>query len=274
MDETGDESDAREESGAGGDFDAGFEAHLRVGAVTVDRRDAALLRAVAEAGSLSAAAEALGRSYSRAHARVGDLEAELGALVERQRGGAGGGGSHLTDRARELLARFDRLAAALDGSAAVERLVVDGVVAERTGEVVTVETPVGRLRALALTDDERVQVSVRADAVTLQAPGDAPPVDETSARNRFSGTVAGVEEGEATAAVAVDVGADDPVVTVTTTESLHRLGLAPGSEVVASFKATATRATAAYADPASSSAGPGPEGDSPSSGSGSDDPSS
>ena len=247
MDDAGGESDGEEE------FDAGFEAHLRVGEVTVDRRDAALLRAVAEAGSLSAAAESLGRSYSRSHARVGDLEAELGPLVERQRGGAGGGGSRLTDRARALLARFDRLAAALDGTAAVERFVVDGVVVERTGEVVTVETPVGRLRALALTDDEGVQVSVRADAVTLQAPGDAPPVDETSARNRFSGTVTAVEEGEATAAVSVDVGAADPLVVTVTTESLDRLALVPGSDVVASFKATATRATPAYADSGSPS---------------------
>jgi len=249
-----------------GEFDAGFEAHLRVGEVTVDRRDAALLRAVAEEGSLSAAAGSLGRSYSRAHARIGDLEAELGPLVERRRGGADGGGSRLTDRARELLARFDRLAAALDGTAAVERLVVDGEVRERAGEVVTVETPVGVLRALALTDDDRVQVSVRADAVTLHAPEDAPPVDETSARNRFSGTVTGVDEGEATASVAVDVGVDDPLVVTVTTESLRRLALAPGSDVVASFKATATRATQAYTGSESDSSAPSSDADSSSRG--------
>ena len=64
-------------------MDAGFEAHLQVGEETFDGRDAALLRAVADRGSLNAAASALGRSYSRAHGRIGDLEAQAGSLVER-----------------------------------------------------------------------------------------------------------------------------------------------------------------------------------------------
>lgn len=227
-------------------MDAGFEAHLRVGGETVDARDAQLLRAVATHGSLLAAADALGRSYSRAHSRIRDLEAAAGPLVERRRGGADGGGSHLTDRAREVLGRFDRLDAALDGTAATDRLVLDGRVVDRDGEIATVETPAGRVRALSLTDAERVQVSFRADAVTLHAPDDAPAESETSARNRFRGGVDAVDRGDATASVAVDVGVETPLVVRVTTESLERLGLAPGSPVVASFKATATRATPAY----------------------------
>ncbi|MFB6151538.1 MAG: molybdenum-dependent transcriptional regulator [Haloarculaceae archaeon] len=227
-------------------MDAGFEAHLREGNATVDERDAALLRAVADHGSLNAAADALGRSYSRAHARLDELEAATGPLVERERGGAGGGGSRLTDRARELLARFDRLRAALDGTATTERLVLDGTVAEREGELATVETAAGRVRALALTDDERVQVSFRADAVTLHDPAAAPGESDTSARNRFEGSVVAVDRDEATARATIDVGAADPLVVRVTTESLDRLGLASGASVVASFKATATRATPAY----------------------------
>lgn len=227
-------------------MDAGVEPHLRVGETTVDSRDAALLRAVADHGSLNAAAEALGRSYSRAHARITDLEAALGPLVERERGGSGGGGSQLTDRGRELLARFDRLAAALDGTATTERLVLDGTVADREGELAVVDTPIGRVRAIVLTDADRVQVSFRADAVTLHDPDAAPAADATSARNRFEGTVESVDRGQATASVAVDVGADTPLVVRVTTDSMERLGLVPGAFVVATVKATATRATAAY----------------------------
>lgn len=234
-------------------MDAGFEVHLRVGDVTVDRRDVALLRAVSEHGSLNAAADALGRSYSRAHARLTDLEAETGPLVERRRGGPDGGGSRLTASARELLARFDRLAAALDGTATTERLVLDGTVTERDGEVVTVETPAGDVRALALTDEDRVQVSFRADAVTLHPPTAAPDESGTSARNRFHGTVASVDRSDATATVAVDVGVSTPLVVRVTTESLDRLDLTERTEVVASFKATATRATPAYDEARSSS---------------------
>jgi len=227
-------------------MDAGFEAHLTVGDATVDRRDATLLRAVAEHGSINAAAEALGRSYSRANARIDGLEAETGTLVERRRGGVDGGGSTLTDRSRELLARFDRLAAALDGTATTERLVLNGTATDRVGDLVAVETAVGTVRALALTGDERVQVSFRADAVTLHPADHAPEGGDTSARNRFPGTVASVERGSATARVAVAVGADPPLAVRVTTESLDRLGLAPGAEVVAAVKATATRATPAY----------------------------
>ena len=215
-------------------MDAGSEAHLAVEGVRVDGRDAALLRAVAEHGSLNAAADALGRSYSRAHGRIDELEAALGPLVERERGGSGGGGSRLTDAGRELLARFDRLAAALDGT-----------VVDREGDLVTVETGAGRVRALALTDAERVQVSFRADAVTLHRPAGAPERAATSARNRFGGVVTGVDRAAATATVSVDVGVDSPLAVRVTTESLDRLDLTVGDDVVATVKATATRATPA-----------------------------
>jgi len=128
-------------------MDVGYKAHLRVGSVTVDGRDVALLRAVADQGSLNAAADALGRSYSRAHSRLGDLEEALGPLVDRERGGPDGGGSRLTDEGRALLARFDRLAAALDGTATTERLVLDGTVLSREGRVAGVSTTASRCRS-------------------------------------------------------------------------------------------------------------------------------
>lgn len=223
-------------------MDAAVEPHLRVGDATVDARDAALLRAVAEHGSLNAAADALDRSYSRAHSRVADLEDALGPLVERERGGAGGGGSRPTDRARELLDRYERLRAVLADTAGTETVAVEGTVADRTGRLATVETPAGEVRALLDEPVDRVRVTVRADAVTLHDPSAAPAAADTSARNRFEGTVAAVDRDEATATVAVDVGVPTPLAVRVTTTSLDRLDLAPGDPVVASVKATATRA--------------------------------
>lgn len=221
---------------------ADFEAYLRVDGVTFDRSDARLLRAVDDRGSLSAAAEALGRSYSRAHARVTDLEAAVGPLVDRRRGGADGGGSELTSSARDLLARFARLQAALDRTASTDEVVLDGTVVEREGELATVETPAGRVRALSVEDAERVQVSFRADAVTLHAPETAPPAGGTSARNRFRGTVAAVDRSQAVALVTVRVAEDARLSVVVTRDSLDRLKLRQGAEVVATVKATAIRA--------------------------------
>jgi molybdate transport system regulatory protein len=217
---------------------------LRAGDVAFGAADARLLRAIDERGSVSAAASALGRSRARATGRLDDLEAAFGSLVERVRGGSGGGGMRLTPGARDLLARFDRLRAALSGVAAAEECVLEGRVVGRDGELATVETSVGTVRALAPADIDCAQVSLRADAVTLHGPNGAPPAGGTSARNRLSGTVTAVERGEAVAHVRVAVDGTESVtlVALVTLESVERLSLAPGTAVVATFKATATRA--------------------------------
>ena len=254
-------------------MDDGFEAYLSADDVSFGPADAALLRAIAEHGSVSGAASTLGRSRSRSLARLEALEDAYGPLVERRRGGAGGGGSRLTDGARDLLERFDRLWAALSGTAGVEETVMRGVVTRREGELGLVETDAGTVRALvvaARTPDDAanvdagtpVQVSVPADAVTLHTPADAPRAGATSARNRFEGRVADVDRGEAVVRVAVDAsdagmsGTEDAdanasgvggvtvrLLALVTTESADRLDLSPDDGVVASFKATATRAT-------------------------------
>ncbi|MFB6171397.1 MAG: TOBE domain-containing protein [Haloarculaceae archaeon] len=229
-------------------MDAGFDARLRADGVAFTERDAALLRAVDEVGSLNRAADDLGRSYSRSHQRLGVLEDAFGALVERQRGGPSGGGSTLTDRGRELLAAFDRLRASYTSVAETTEAVMEGTVVERTGEIGTVATDAGSIRALVPPDVEAVQVSFRADAVTLHDPADVPAANATSARNRLDGRVVGVEQGEAVSQVTVDVGATDPLFALVTEDSRRTLALEPGRRVVASFKATATRATASQRD--------------------------
>lgn len=220
---------------------AEFDAHIDAEGTVFGARDAVLLRAVDEHGSLNRAAEALGRSFSHAQRRIVELEGVFGTLVERRRGGAGGGGSELTADARELLTRFDRLRAEFTGVAEATRTVLAGTVTDRDGELVTAETPAGTVSALAPPGTTDLEVAIRADTVTLTAPDDTPQPTETSARNAFHGRVVAIESGEAVARVAIDVGADDPLTALVTGRSVEKLGLAPGSEVVASFKATATR---------------------------------
>lgn len=221
----------------------GFDARLRSDGVTFGRADADLLRAVDRAGSLAGAAAELGRSRPRIGERLDDLEGAFGPLVERRRGGQEGGWTRLTDGGSELLARFDRLRTAFEGIAGVEETVLEGQVAERHGELATVETGAGAVRALVPPDAHRVQVTVRADAVTLTDPGDVPPADATSARNRLRGEVVAVDSGERIRRVRVDVGAGPDLVALVTADSGDRLALDPGRTVVATFKATATRAT-------------------------------
>jgi molybdate transport system regulatory protein len=66
-----------------------------------------LLEAVAETGSISAAASRMGVSYHRAWDKIHECEERLGVkLVETQTGGSGGGGSQLTPAAIDFIQRF------------------------------------------------------------------------------------------------------------------------------------------------------------------------
>ncbi|MFD1564031.1 TOBE domain-containing protein [Haloarchaeobius amylolyticus] len=231
-----------------------FDPYLQIDDVAVDRSDVAMLRAIDDCGSLSGAAEALERSYPRLQQRVVALEEAIGPLVERTRGGADGGGSSLTETARELLARFDRLVAAYEGVARVDETVLSGPVVNRDGELATVETPVGEVLAVVPADAESAAVTIRSDAVSLHAPSDVPRAEGTSVRNRFFGSVAWLEAGDAVARVGIDLEAEhdsrvesaEPIelVALVTRQSVETLGLEPGRSIVASVKATAARGIA------------------------------
>lgn len=216
-------------------------ASLVVDDTAFDRDDATLLRTVEERGSVAAAAAELGRSRPWALRRIETLEAAFGDLVERRRGGSDGGGSRLTDAGRALVARYDRLEAAIAATAHVPETVLEGAVRAVDGELATVETSVGEIHALhenAAVDD-RVQLRIGGDAITLRR-ADSGDETESSARNRLTGRLETIEAGETvlTAAVRVDESAFSVLVTA---ESADRLGLEPGQRLGLTWKATATR---------------------------------
>ena len=69
-----------------------------------------LLRLIGETGSINAAAKKMGVPYRKAWSYLDAMEKRLGCvLVERVKGGAGGGASRLTERAVALLEKYDRL---------------------------------------------------------------------------------------------------------------------------------------------------------------------
>lgn len=66
-----------------------------------------LLVGVHNRGSLRKAAQDMNMSYSLAHKLIKSLESELGyPLIERTVGGAGGGGSSLTQEAKNLMQNY------------------------------------------------------------------------------------------------------------------------------------------------------------------------
>nr|WP_245710115.1 TOBE domain-containing protein [Halopenitus malekzadehii] len=217
---------------------------LTADGVEFGERDAALLRAIDRTGSVATASAELERSRARALTRIETLEEAFGTLVERTRGGSGGGGSRLTAAAETLLTRYDRLQAALTAAARVPETVLEGTVTDVDGELATAETSVGEVRALrgreAIGDGDAVQLRIGADAATLSAAGEASGPDSTSARNRVQGTVTGVDRGETVRTVTVDIDGT-AVIALVTAESASRLSLAAGRNVVVTWKATATR---------------------------------
>jgi molybdate transport system regulatory protein len=220
-----------------------FEPHVAIGDVTVDRRDVEMLRAIDDNGSMQAAADALGRSYPHLQRRVVELEAAAGDLTERVRGGSGGGGTELTDRATRLVRQFERLSVELGGAADVTESVLPGTVVARDGELATVETPAGTLTARVPGEETGVDVDVlvRSDAVVVMTGDVDADAPRTSLRNRLQGTVAAVDAGETVVHVTVAVADNVDVDAVVTAESRDRLGLEPGREVVVAFKSTAAR---------------------------------
>lgn len=85
------------------------------GKVVLSRWRVRLLEAIDQAGSISAAAERMEIQYRLAWDRLEEMEEGLGLrLVERHAGGAGGGGAQLTPAGRDLVMRFNQLAAEVD----------------------------------------------------------------------------------------------------------------------------------------------------------------
>ena len=89
----------------------------RGGRVALSRWRVQLLEAVEATGSISAAAERMGVQYRLAWDRLEEMEEGLGVrLVERHVGGAGGGGAIVTSVGRNLIARFNAFATAVEAA--------------------------------------------------------------------------------------------------------------------------------------------------------------
>lgn len=76
-------------------------------AVALGPGKVALLEAIGETGSISAAAREMGMSYRRAWSLVDRMNADFtGPLVEKVAGGKGGGGAQLSALGQDVLARY------------------------------------------------------------------------------------------------------------------------------------------------------------------------
>jgi molybdate transport system regulatory protein len=131
---------------------------------------------------------------------------------------------------------------AKSGTTTVPEAVISGTVVEKAGELATVRTPAGDVTARVPSTAEDVEIAVRADAVVLMRPDSS---GHTSLRNQMPGVVSELVIDETLATVTVEIGNGVTIKSVVTEESVDRLDLAEGEDVVAAFKTTAARAIAA-----------------------------
>lgn len=176
---------------------------LRRGASRVGAERIALLEAVAELGSISAAARRVGLSYKGAWDAVQALNNLFAQpVVSAQPGGAGGGAAAVTPRGQALIGAFHRVEADLGETLA--RL--QAQLAGDSGEDVR-----GLLWSLGM---------------------------KTSARNALRGVVANVTDGAVNSEVTLQVAEGLQIVAIVTRQSVADLGLASGKPAMALIKAS------------------------------------
>lgn len=232
-----------------------------------------LLRAVAEHGSITAAAKAIGMSYKAAWDAIDHMNTLAGEpLVERTTGGRGGGSTRLTPHGERLVERFGQIEAAhqrflalldmasidlakdfsllqvLNMKTSASNQYVGTVSAVRAGAVndeveLTLE---GGTRIVAIVTRESSEALglrprmtaialVQASAVLLATQAEQA---RFSARNQLPGTVAAVHPGAVNAQVLLDIDGGGQIAAIVTQPSVQALGLAPGVRATALFKAS------------------------------------
>jgi len=160
-----------------------------------------LLAAIAQSGSITSAAKAVGLSYKAAWDAIDTMNNLAGeALVERVTGGKGGGGTRLTPRGAQLVGNFRM----------IEQVHQDFLA--RLNQ-----------QAGAVADDLALFTRFKM---------------RTSARNQFFGSVTHVERGAVNDEVLLEIAGGQTIVAIVTHESAESLALAPGRQAFALIKSS------------------------------------
>lgn len=231
-----------------------------------------LLQAIADTGSITAAAKIAGVSYKTAWdrlERINNLSEQ--PIIERSAGGSKGGGSTLTNYGQKMLNGFKQLQeqhnqflenlnqqlSSLDdvskfmkstllqtsarnqflGSIAeIETGAVNTEIQVQISEqqrIVAIVTEQSR-REMKLTQGQSVIAMIKASSVTLAVGGDL----QVSARNVLTGMVINLDRGAVNADVTIELAGKKALSAMITNKSADQLALAEGMVLSALFKAS------------------------------------
>ncbi len=233
----------------------------------------ALLAKIAECGSITQAAKAIGMSYKAAWDAIDAMNNLAGEpLMERLAGGKGGGGTRLTQRGEQLVENFrlierehlrfvEQLSRQATGIAddylLIRRMAMKTSARNQFhGQVVRVTTGAvndeielaiagGQTIIATVTHESTLELGLRhgAEALALVKSSSVILVrDEDgvrfSARNRMSGCIARIHPGAVNTEVVLDLPGGATLAAIVTNESCRTLELAEGESVTAIFKAS------------------------------------
>lgn len=251
-----------------GDLSASLTFHRGIARVGLER--VALLEAIDELGSISAAAKRLGMSYRSAWDAMQALNNLFDApLVEAQPGGKAGGAAKVTARGKAVLGAFGRVQVELVATLTkLESLFVGGATQDlfwslgmRTSARNALRGEITHISPGTVSAEVILKV---ADAVFITAMLTRQSVEDldlavgkpaialikasfvmlargeglrTSARNQIAGVVAAREDGAVNSEIALSIGGGKTLIATVTLESAKSLDLAPGVAVTALIKA-------------------------------------
>lgn len=247
---------------------------ISIGGETLGGRERmTLLRAVAEQGSITQAAKAVGLSYKGAWDTLDRMNQLAGEpLIERSTGGRGGGrtqltpyGTRLVERYREIDAVHQRFLKLLDDGSidldqnfsllrilnmktSARNQFVGTVTSVRSGAVndeVEITLPAGQRIVAIVTRDSTESLGLRTNMTAIALIKSSSVLVATdlegaklSARNQLPGTVSTLTPGAVNAEVIIDIDGGGSIAAIVTQGSVKALGLAPGSRATAFFKAS------------------------------------
>lgn len=233
----------------------------------------ALLREIAQQGSITQAAKAYGMSYKAAWDAIDLMNTLAGeALVERVSGGRGGGSTRLTERGRRLVDRFDQVDAAharflqlldagsidLDQDFSLLRILnmktsarnqflgtVSAVRAGAVNDEVELTLANGAKLVAVITRESSDALGLRLNRPAIALIKSSSVLIATdlagariSARNQLGGTICDVTPGAVNSEITLDMDGGDQVVATITVASVKALALAPGVRATALVKAS------------------------------------
>lgn len=246
--------------------------NTRVGRAGHDR--IALLEAIRDTGSISAAAKNIGMGYRAAWDGVQILNnLFIRPLVETEAGGPSGGGARVTREGEQVITAYrameieldramDRLQSELAGSSTVTpalpwtllvrtsaRNALRGTVARVVLGAVNAEvqlTITEDVRIVAIVTNESVRelgLVSGSSAVALISPNwivlaREEDVGRSSARNRLSGTVSRRKDGAVSSEVIMSLGNEKTLTAIITKESAREIDFHVGDRVCALIKAS------------------------------------